>query len=44
MLLIGYIEKHKETCQEDDCPLKLKNTSTKRRYEKEIEVQIRSLS
>lgn len=23
MLLIGYAEKHKETCLEDDCPLKL---------------------
>ena len=25
MLLIGYIEKHKETCEYDDCPLKLKS-------------------
>jgi hypothetical protein len=24
MLLIGYAEKHKETCQEEDCPLKNK--------------------
>ena len=22
MLLIGYIEKHKEICTEEDCPLK----------------------
>jgi len=22
MLLVGYIEKHKETCANDDCPLK----------------------
>lgn len=24
MLLVGYIEKHKETCSYDDCPLKSK--------------------
>jgi len=24
MLLSGYIEKHKETCDEVDCPLKIK--------------------
>jgi len=30
MLLIGYIEKHKETCYEDDCPLKLKKTSKRK--------------
>jgi hypothetical protein len=30
MLLIGYIEKHKETCDEEDCPLKSKKTSKKR--------------
>jgi len=23
MLIIGYCEKHKETCDEDDCPLKI---------------------
>ena len=24
MLLVGYIEKHKDTCAEDDCPLRLR--------------------
>ena len=24
MLLVGYIEKHIETCVEDDCPIKMK--------------------
>ena len=24
MLLVGYIEKHIETCVEDDCPIKVK--------------------
>jgi hypothetical protein len=23
--LIGYVEKHKETCEEDDCPLKVQH-------------------
>lgn len=30
MLLIGYIEKHKETCDEEDCPLKSKKTTRKK--------------
>jgi hypothetical protein len=37
MLLIGYIEKHKETCQEEDCPLKIKKSSKRKSAEKEID-------
>lgn len=32
MLLIGYIEKHKEVCNEEDCPLK----STKRKKDSDV--------
>lgn len=31
MMLIGYAETHKENCDEDDCPLKVKKTSKKKR-------------
>lgn len=37
MLLIGYVEKHKETCQEEDCPLKLKRQKRKNAIETEME-------
>lgn len=31
MMLIGYAETHKENCDEDDCPLKIKKTSKKKK-------------
>ncbi len=31
MLLIGYVEKHKETCSEEDCPLKNKHNKFKKK-------------
>ena len=31
MMLIGYAETHKETCDEDDCPLKVKKSSKKKK-------------
>lgn len=32
MLLIGYIEKHKEVCNEEDCPLK----TTKKKKDSDV--------
>lgn len=43
MLLIGYVEKHKETCQEEDCPLKQKKTKRGKIADIEIEEVIRNL-
>ncbi|EGR33143.1 PAS domain S-box family protein [Ichthyophthirius multifiliis] len=37
MLLIGYVEKHKEICQEEDCPLKQKKQKRKNVQENEME-------
>jgi deoxyadenosine/deoxycytidine kinase len=39
MLLIGYIEKHKEVCTEEDCPLKVykKRASANGRQNSDIE-------
>jgi len=31
MMLIGYVETHKENCDEDDCPLKMKKSSKKKK-------------
>ena len=43
MLLIGYVEKHKETCQEEDCPLKLKRQKRKNAIETEMEETCQNL-
>ncbi|EGR29894.1 PAS domain S-box family protein [Ichthyophthirius multifiliis] len=43
MLLIGYVEKHKETCQEEDCPLKQKRSKKRNQQETEMEETCRNL-
>ncbi|EGR30164.1 PAS domain S-box family protein [Ichthyophthirius multifiliis] len=43
MLLIGYVEKHKEICQEEDCPLKSKKQKKIKQTEDEMEETIKNL-
>lgn len=44
VLLVGYIEKHKETCGNDDCPLKVASKKKNRKTQfAEIEEQIKGL-
>ncbi|KAL4452981.1 hypothetical protein ABPG73_000907 [Tetrahymena malaccensis] len=43
MLLIGYVEKHKETCPEEDCPLKRKKMRRGKQLDIEIEEVIKNL-
>ncbi|KAL4460692.1 hypothetical protein ABPG72_017168 [Tetrahymena utriculariae] len=43
MLLIGYVEKHKETCPEEDCPLKKKKMRRGKQLDIEIEEVIKNL-
>ncbi|CAD8148889.1 unnamed protein product [Paramecium pentaurelia] len=43
MLLVGYIEKHKETCNYDDCPLKTKLKQKKKGSQNDINEIIRGL-
>ena len=43
MLLIGYIEKHKDLCQEEDCPLKVKRVKKKKAGENEMDEQCNNL-
>ncbi|EAR82220.2 PAS domain S-box protein (macronuclear) [Tetrahymena thermophila SB210] len=43
MLLIGYVEKHKETCTEEDCPLKRKKMRRGKQLDIEIEEVIKNL-
>jgi len=43
MLLIGYVEKHKEICQEEDCPLKIKKTKRGKVTDIEIDEVIKNL-
>ncbi|KAL4452980.1 hypothetical protein ABPG73_000906 [Tetrahymena malaccensis] len=43
MLLIGYVEKHKEVCQEEDCPLKIKKTRKGKHADIEMDEIIKNL-
>ena len=37
MLLNGYVEKHKELCEDDDCPLKVKKSKRRKVHESNME-------